>query len=80
MVNNAALIHQARIVDLKEEDWDRIIKTNLRSVFLGSKYAAIQMIKQGKGGRIINISSIHHQYTGLWLNPRQNLIRQQKAG
>lgn len=59
MVNNAALIHQARVVDLKEEDWDRIIETNLRSVFLGSKYAAIQMIKQGKGGRIINVSSIH---------------------
>lgn len=59
MVNNAALIHQARVVDLKEEDWDRIIKTNLRSVFLGSKYAAIEMIKQGKGGRIINVSSIH---------------------
>ena len=59
MVNNAALIHQARVVDLKEEDWDRIIKTNLRSVFLGSKYAAIEMIRQGKGGRIINVSSIH---------------------
>jgi NAD(P)-dependent dehydrogenase (short-subunit alcohol dehydrogenase family) len=59
MVNNAAVIHQARLVDLKEEDWDMIIKNNLRSVFLGSKYAAIQMIKQGKGGRIINLSSIH---------------------
>jgi len=59
MVNNAALIHQAKVFELKEEDWDRIIKTNLRSVFLGSKYAAIQMIKQNKGGRIINISSIH---------------------
>lgn len=59
IVNNAALIHQARLIDLKEEDWDRIIKTNLKSVFLGSKYAAIQMIKQNKGGRIINISSIH---------------------
>ncbi len=59
MVNNAAVIHQARILDLKEEDWDLIIKTNLRSVFLGSKYAAIQMVKQKKGGRIINISSIH---------------------
>lgn len=59
MVNNAALIHQGKVIDLKEEDWDYIIKTNLRSVFLGSKYAAIQMIKQGKGGRIINLSSIH---------------------
>lgn len=59
MVNNAALIHQANIVDLKEDDWDRIIRNNLRSVFLGSKYAAIQMIEQGNGGRIINVSSIH---------------------
>jgi NAD(P)-dependent dehydrogenase (short-subunit alcohol dehydrogenase family) len=59
MVNNAALIYQAKVINLKEEDWDRIIKTNLRSVFLGSKYASIQMIKQGKGGRIINLSSIH---------------------
>lgn len=59
MVNNAAIIHQARIFDLEEKDWDNVIKTNLTSVFLGSKYAAIQMIKQGKGGRIINLSSIH---------------------
>ncbi len=59
MVNNAALIHQALVVDLKVEDWDYIIRTNLRSVFLGSKYAAIEMIKQKQGGRIINVSSIH---------------------
>lgn len=59
MVNNAALIHQAKTFELKEEDWDRIIKTNLRSVFLRSKYAAVEMIKQNKGGRIINVSSIH---------------------
>lgn len=59
MVNNAAIIHQARIFDLDEKDWDNVIRTNLTSVFLGSKYAAIQMKKQGKGGRIINLSSIH---------------------
>lgn len=59
MVNNAARIRQAKVVDTKESDWDLIINNNLRSVFLGSKYAARQMIKQGNGGRIINISSIH---------------------
>ena len=59
MVNNAAVIHQARLLDLQDEDWDMIIRNNLRSVFLGSKYAAIQMVKQGNGGRIINLSSIH---------------------
>lgn len=59
MVNNAAIIHQARLLELEDEDWDKIIRNNLRSVFLGSKYAAIQMVKQGHGGRIINLSSIH---------------------
>lgn len=59
MVNNAAIIHQARLLDLEDEDWDMIIRNNLRSVFLGSKYAAIQMVRQGHGGRIINLSSIH---------------------
>lgn len=59
MVNNAAVIQQAKVVDLEATEWDRIIKNNLRSVFLGSKYAARQMIAQGGGGRIINISSIH---------------------
>ncbi|HBP38268.1 MAG TPA: hypothetical protein DD640_05925, partial [Clostridiales bacterium] len=59
MVNNAAIIHQAKLLDLKDDDWDLIIRNNLRSVFLGSKYAAIQMVSQGHGGRIINLSSIH---------------------
>lgn len=61
LVNNAGIIHQAKIVDLKEEDWDKVINVNLKSVFLGSKYAAIEMINQKVPGRIINISSIHAQ-------------------
>lgn len=59
MVNNAGSIHQAKLMDLKEEDWDRVIRNDLTSVYLGSRYAAQQMIKQGWGGRIINLSSIH---------------------
>lgn len=59
MVNNAAVIHQANVVDTEEDDWERILHNNLTSVFLGSKYAAREMILQKKGGRIINISSIH---------------------
>ena len=59
MVNNAGSIHQGCLIDLKDEDFDHIIKNDLRSVYLGSKYAAIQMVKQGHGGRIINVSSIH---------------------
>lgn len=58
-VNNAAIIHQAPVVDTDEDDWDKVIRNNLTSCFLGSKYAARAMIRQNKGGRIINVSSIH---------------------
>lgn len=59
LVNNAAVIHQAETVETEVSDWDRLIKNNLRSVFLCSKAAALQMIKQRKGGKIVSMSSIH---------------------
>ena len=59
LVNNAAIIHQARVVDTLEEDWDRIIRNNLKSVFLCCREAARHMIQADRGGRIVNLSSIH---------------------
>lgn len=59
MVNNAAVIRQASLLDTTDELWDSILKNNLRSVFLCSRESARIMIKQGRGGNIINISSIH---------------------
>lgn len=59
MVNNAAVIRQASLLDTTDELWDSILKNNLRSVFLCSRESARVMIKQGRGGNIINISSIH---------------------
>jgi NAD(P)-dependent dehydrogenase (short-subunit alcohol dehydrogenase family) len=61
LVNNAGIILQAYTVDTKDEDWDRILRNNLRSCFVNCREAAKQMIAQGSGGRIINISSIHAQ-------------------
>jgi NAD(P)-dependent dehydrogenase (short-subunit alcohol dehydrogenase family) len=58
-VNNTGVIRFSKVVDTPEEDWDLIIRTNLKSVFLCSQQAARQMIKQGRGGRIISLSSIH---------------------
>ena len=58
-MNNAGLIRQSPIVDMPEEDWDFILRNNLKSVFLCSKEAAKRMIAQKTGGRIIAISSIH---------------------
>jgi NAD(P)-dependent dehydrogenase (short-subunit alcohol dehydrogenase family) len=59
LVNNAGIIRLSAIVDTPEEDWDLILRTNLKSVFLCSQQAARRMIAQGRGGRIICISSIH---------------------
>jgi NAD(P)-dependent dehydrogenase (short-subunit alcohol dehydrogenase family) len=59
LVNNAGLIRQSPVVETKEEDWDFIIRNNLKSVFLCSKEGAKRMIAQKRGGRIIAISSIH---------------------
>ena len=59
LVNNAGIISPVKIVDTKEEVWDKILRNNLKSCFLCSKAIAKEMIKQGKGGKIINISSIH---------------------
>lgn len=59
LVNNTGVIRFSKIVDMPEEDWDFILRTNLKSVFLCSQQAARQMIKQGRGGRIISLSSIH---------------------
>jgi NAD(P)-dependent dehydrogenase (short-subunit alcohol dehydrogenase family) len=57
LVNNAGITSTCRIVDLSEEEWDRTLDVNLRSVFLCTRAAAKQMISQGEGGRIVNIAS-----------------------
>jgi len=59
LVNNAAIILQGLFWKVSDEDWDKIIRTNLSSVFYGSRAAAKVMIEQKQGGRIINMSSIH---------------------
>lgn len=59
MVNNAGVILQAPVLEMREEQWDHVLTNNLKSCFLCSQAAARQMIAQGAGGRIINVSSIH---------------------
>jgi NAD(P)-dependent dehydrogenase (short-subunit alcohol dehydrogenase family) len=58
IVNNAGVTRSAYIMDLTEDDWDRIHRVNAKGVFFCLQAAAREMIKQGKGGRIINIASI----------------------
>ena len=58
MVNNAGVTRKVYIMDVSEEDWDRIHRVNAKGVFFGMQRAAREMIDQGTGGRIINIASI----------------------
>jgi len=57
LVNNAGINAISRLVDTDEQTWDRVMAVNAKGVFLCSKVAALQMIKQQKGGRIINNAS-----------------------
>ena len=56
LLNNVGIRGPGSVVDVTEEDWDRVLDTNLKSMMLSSKYAIPEMI--GKGGSIINVSSI----------------------
>ena len=62
MVNNAGVETRSSILDTTEEQYDRVMEINLKSAFFGTQIAAKQMIKQGSGGRIINISSVHEDW------------------
>ncbi len=61
LVNNAgtkADKDRVLVVDLTEADWDRVQRVNVKGVFLCSQAVARHLVKQGTGGKIINISSI----------------------
>jgi NAD(P)-dependent dehydrogenase (short-subunit alcohol dehydrogenase family) len=58
LVNNAGIARTANLADFSESDWDAVIDTNLKGVFLVAQAAARMMIQRGKGGSIINIASI----------------------
>lgn len=57
MVNNASITVNKSILETTEEEWDRCQAVTLKSQFLFGKLVAEQMIKQGRGGRIVNIAS-----------------------
>jgi NAD(P)-dependent dehydrogenase (short-subunit alcohol dehydrogenase family) len=58
LVNNAGVAHSIRAVDLPEEEWRRVLGTNLDAVFFWSQEGARRMLAAGKPGAIINIASV----------------------
>ncbi|OGN90606.1 MAG: 3-oxoacyl-[acyl-carrier-protein] reductase [Chloroflexi bacterium RBG_13_46_14] len=75
LVNNAGIIRDHGIIRMTEEDWDNVIRVNLKSVFLCSKAALKYMLKQ-RSGRIISISNI----VGIYGNAGQSNYSASKAG
>ena len=62
MVNNAGVETRTSVLETTEAQYDRVLAIDLKSAFFGTQIAARQMIKQGGGGRIINISSVHEDW------------------
>ena len=58
LVNNAGIAVDRYLLDTKEEEWDAVLDTNLKGVFLVGQAAAKAMIDAGKPGSIVNIASI----------------------
>lgn len=58
-VANAGIVHACDFLDLEEADFDRVLRVNLKGVFLTGQAAARQMVAQGTPGTIINMSSVN---------------------
>jgi NAD(P)-dependent dehydrogenase (short-subunit alcohol dehydrogenase family) len=58
LVNNAGVAHSTRAVELSEDEWNRVVRTNLDAVFFWAQEAANRMLKAGKPGAIVNIASV----------------------
>ena len=62
MVNNAGVETRSSVLETSEKQYDFVMDVNLKSAFFGTQVAAKQMIAQGGGGRIINITSVHEDW------------------
>jgi NAD(P)-dependent dehydrogenase (short-subunit alcohol dehydrogenase family) len=59
VIANAGIVHACDFLELEEADFDRVIRVNLKGVFLTGQAAARIMVSQGTGGAIINMSSVN---------------------
>ncbi|HDL8676621.1 TPA: 2-dehydro-3-deoxy-D-gluconate 5-dehydrogenase KduD [Yersinia enterocolitica] len=58
LVNNAGIIRREDAINFSEKDWDDVMNVNIKTVFFMSQAVAKQFIKQGTGGKIINVASM----------------------
>ena len=62
MVNNAGIETRTSVLETTEAQYDKVMDINLKSAFFATQIAAKQMIAQGTGGRIINVTSVHEDW------------------
>lgn len=75
LINNAGIVRDKPLIRMEEEDWDKVIDTNLKATFLCSK-AALKIMMKKRSGRIINMTSV----VGLMGNVGQANYAASKAG
>jgi glucose 1-dehydrogenase len=62
MVNNAGIETRTSLLETTEEQYEKVLAINLKSAFFGTQVAAKQMIAQGTGGTVVNITSVHEDW------------------
>ena len=65
LVNNAGIIKRQDSIEFSEENWDTVLAVNLKTVFFLTQAVAKQFLKQGSGGKIINIASMLSSQGGI---------------
>lgn len=76
ILNNAGIAKNQEFLDISDDDYDSVLNVNLKGAFMGVQTAAKQMIQQGNGGVIINMSSIN----ALLANPSLATYAMSKGG
>lgn len=76
MVNNAGIEPPSPVLETDEATYDKIMDVNLKAAFFGTQFAARRMVKQGGGGVVINISSVHED----WPQPGHTVYCLSKGG
>jgi glucose 1-dehydrogenase len=62
LINNAGIETRTSVLETSEEQYQKVLDINLKSAFFGTQLAAKQFIAQGRGGVIVNISSVHEDW------------------
>ncbi|NHA67674.1 SDR family oxidoreductase [Phycicoccus flavus] len=62
LVNNAGTGLATPVLELEREQWDTVLATDLTGAFLNCQVAARHMVRQGRGGRIVNVTSVHEHH------------------